>query len=272
MLNHPFEIKKNLSKNNVTRISLIPEKQDDNKSNDNISLIVMLGISYHLESFEFSMHVPTKNNEKTKEKEFNMFDILERIFSDFIKQNKNTVYILSYSMDSSTDIKDETNIKTYNYLGELNSEFFSKKKYIYYAIPKDNIVYLKLRQKIKRENSFEPSIFEDNDNKFSNKIFQCINLDEEEDEKKKKRNGRDKEKTIAYAIIKVFKWEKIREKGGNNITLEDAAKCIGMAKKTLDDYKKQIKAGKDNNFNFNKYYKFKMNILKDFNEKKKLKK
>ena len=218
------------------------------------------------------MHVPTKNNEKTKEKEFNMFDILEQIFSDFIKQNKNTVYILSYSMDSSTDIKDETNIKTYNYFGELNSEFFSNKKYIYYTIPKDNIVYLKLRQKIKRENSFEPSIFEDNDNKFSNKIFQCINLDEEEDEKKKKRNGRDKEKTIGYAIIKVAKWEKIREKGGNNITLEDAAKCIGMAKKTLDDYKKQIKEGRENNFNFNKYYKFKMNILKDFNEKQKSKK
>ena len=41
-----------------------------------------------------------------------------------------------------------------------------------------------------------------------------------------------------------------------------------MAKKTLDDYKKQIKAGRDNNFNFNKYYKCKMNVLKDFNEKK----
>ena len=259
------DFKQDLSNNNEIKISLIPEKQNDIKNNDNINLTVKLTITYILESFEYYLQVPKKNNE------FNMFDILEKIFSDFVKKNNYNEYILSFSMDDSTDIIDNNNIKIYNYLCEINSEFFKNKKDMYYTIPKNNIIYLKLRQKIKRENSLNPLAFEENENKFSTKLSKSINLDEEEDEKNKKdkkKSGRDKEKTIEYAIIKVFTWEKIREKGGNKITLEEAAKSIGMAKKTLDDYKKQIKIGKDNNFNFNKYYKCKMNVLKDFNEKK----
>ena len=259
------DFKQDLSNNNEIKISLIPEKQNDIKNNDNINLTVKLTITYILESFEYYLQVPKKNNE------FNMFDILEKIFSDFVKKNNYNEYILSFSMDDSTDIIDNNIIKIYNYLCEINSEFFINKKDMYYTIPKNNIIYLKLRQKIKRENSLNPLAFEENENKFSTKLSKSINLDEEEDEKNKKdkkKSGRDKEKTIEYAIIKVFTWEKIREKGGNKITLEEAAKSIGMAKKTLDDYKKQIKIGKDNNFNFNKYYKCKMNVLKDFNEKK----
>ena len=259
------DFKQDLSNNNEIKISLIPEKQNDIINDDNINLTVKLTITYILESFEYYLQVPKKNNE------FNMFDILEKIFSDFVKKNNYNEYILSFSMDDSTDIIDNNIIKIYNYLCEINSEFFTNKKDMYYTIPKNNIIYLKLRQKIKRENSLNPLAFEENENKFSTKLSKSINLDEEEDEKNKKdkkKSGRDKEKTIEYAIIKVFTWEKIREKGGNKITLEEAAKSIGMAKKTLDDYKKQIKIGKDNNFNFNKYYKCKMNVLKDFNEKK----
>ena len=259
------DFKQDLSNNNEIKISLIPEKQNDIINDDNINLTVKLTITYILESFEYYLQVPKKNNE------FNMFDILEKIFSDFVKKNNYNEYILSFSLDDSTDIIDNNIIKIYNYLCEINSEFFTNKKDMYYTIPKNNIIYLKLRQKIKRENSLNPLAFEENENKFSTKLSKSINLDEEEDEKNKKdkkKSGRDKEKTIEYAIIKVFTWEKIREKGGNKITLEEAAKSIGMAKKTLDDYKKQIKIGKDNNFNFNKYYKCKMNVLKDFNEKK----
>ena len=259
------DFKQDLSNNNEIKISLIPEKQNDIINDDNINLTVKLTITYILESFEYYLQVPKKNNE------FNMFDILEKIFSNFVKKNNYNEYILSFSLDDSTDIIDNNIIKIYNYLCEINSEFFTNKKDMYYTIPKNNIIYLKLRQKIKRENSLNPLAFEENENKFSTKLSKSINLDEEEDEKNKKdkkKSGRDKEKTIEYAIIKVFTWEKIREKGGNKITLEEAAKSIGMAKKTLDDYKKQIKIGKDNNFNFNKYYKCKMNVLKDFNEKK----
>ena len=275
-----FKFKQDLSKNNEIKISLIPENQNINKNDTNIILKVKLTISYALDSFEFSVLVPTRDNEKTKNKEFNMFDILKQIFSDFIKENNNNEYILSFSMDDSTDIIDNNIIKIYNYLCKLNSEFFNDIKDMYYKIPNNNIIYLKLRQKLKRENSLNPLSFEENENAYSYNLSRNINLEEEDDDEKnkksgidkeknqKKKSGRDKEKTIKYAIIKVFKWEKIREKGGNNITLENAAKSINMAKKTLDDYKKQIKIGRDNNFNFNKYYKCKMNVLKDFNEKK----
>ena len=121
--------------------------------------------------------------------------------------------------------------------------------------------------KIKKENLLNPSFFDENEEEYSNQIFQDINLDEDEEEEKKG-SGRVREKTIGFAIIKVCKWEKIREKSKNKITLDDAAKSIGMAKKTLDDYKNQIKEGKKNNFNFNKYYKCKMNVLKDYNKGK----
>ena len=126
MLDCPFEIKKDLSKNNVIKISLIPEKPNETKSDDNIILTVMLVISYHSESFEFSIQVPTKNEEKTNKKQFNMFDILEPIFTKFIKENNNSNYILSYYMDNSDDIIDEKiiDIKPYTYFGEINSEFF----------------------------------------------------------------------------------------------------------------------------------------------------
>ena len=44
-----------------------------------------------------------------------------------------------------------------------------------------------------------------------------------------------------------------------------------MAKKTLDDYKNQIKKGKEKNFDFNKYSKCKINVLKYYNNTGKIK-
>ena len=158
------DFKQDLSNNNEIKISLIPQKQNDIKNNDNINLTVKLTITYILESFEYYLQVPKKNNE------FNMFDILEKIFSDFVKKNNYNEYILSFSMDDSTDIIDNNIIKIYNYLCEINSEFFKNKKDMYYTIPKNNIIYLKLRQKIKRENSLNPLAFEENENKFSTKL------------------------------------------------------------------------------------------------------
>ena len=278
MLSIPFQIEKDLSKNKAIRINLTSEKLK-NKSTDIANLKVILLLSYHSESFELSLNASTRINEKTKIIEFNMGDILETIFSNLIKDFKNDYY-LSYYMNNSEETKTEKNdiynIKTFKYLGEINSEFFEQNKNLYFKLPKDNTIYLKLREKIQREKIFDPDAFEENENDFSSKLFKSINLDEEEEEKKiekgsESKSRRDKEKTIGYAILKVYKWEKIREKGCNNITLDDAAKTIGMAKKTLDDYKNQIKKGKEQKFNFNKYYKCKINVLKNYNSKGKIK-
>ena len=51
-------------------------------------------------------------------------------------------------------------------------------------------------------------------------------------------------------------------------TLEAAAKEIGVAKKTLDDYKTQIRLGKNNNFDFDKNRYEKIGILRNFNKQR----
>jgi len=270
MISFPFEIKKDLSINNSMKIPLTSEKLK-NKKTDITNLKVFLTLTYHLESFEFILQASTKMNETTKNLEFNMGDILETIFSSF-GQNFFNDYFLSYYLDnievSEKDNKNN-NIKTFQHFGEINLETIQNSQNLFFKIPKDNTIYLKLWQKIKRDELLDPNYFEENENEFSNQIFQEINLEEEEEEKSnKKGSGRDKEKTIGFAIIKVCKWEKIIQKCENNITLDDAAKCVGMAKKTLDDYKNQIQLGREKKFNFNKYYKCKMNVLKKFNKGK----
>ena len=270
MISFPFEIKKDLSINNSMKITLTSEKLK-NKKTDIISLKVFLTLTYHLESFEFILQASTKMNETTKNLEFNMGDILETIFSSF-GQNFFNDYFLSYYLDNIEDSEKDNNnknIKTFQHFGEINLETIQNSQNLFFKIPKDNTIYLKLWQKIKRDELLDPNYFEENENEFANQIFQEINLEEEEEEKSnKKGSGRDKEKTIGFAIIKVCKWEKIIQKCENNITLDDAAKCVGMAKKTLDDYKNQIQLGREKKFNFNKYYKCKMNILKKFNKGK----
>ena len=261
-----FEIKKNLSINNTMKIRLISENLKDKKS-DIVNLKVFLSLSYHLESFEFTLPASTRKNIETGNIEFNMGDILETIFQNLVQDFLNN-YFLSYYMKGVEDRENDLNTaKVYKYLGEINLEKIKKKENLFFEIPEDKVIYLKLWQKIKKENLLNPSFFDENEEEYSNQIFQDINLDEDEEEEKKG-SGRVREKTIGFAIIKVCKWEKIREKSKNKITLDDAAKSIGMAKKTLDDYKNQIKEGKKNNFNFNKYYKCKMNVLKDYNKGK----
>ena len=268
MISFPFEIKKDLSINNSMKIPLTSEKLK-NKKSDIIILKVFLTLVYHLESFEFILQASTKLNETTKNLEFNMGDILETIFSSFGPKYFND-YFLSYYINNLDDSEtDKNNIKTFQYFGEINLETIQTSQNWFLKIPKDKTIYLKLWQKIKRDELLDPNYFEENEQEFANQLFQTINLDEEEEEKKnEKSSGRDKEKTIGYAIIKVCKWEKIIQKSNDKITLDDAAKCIGMAKKTLDDYKKQIKIGKEKKFNFNKYYKCKMNVLKKYNNGK----
>lgn len=271
MRQNPFEIKKELSINNSMKITLTSEKLITKKSNI-MYLKVFLILSYHLESFEFYLPTSTKTNEETKDSEFNMGDILEAIFSNLGKKFFNN-YFLSYYMDNSDNLETEKNkLKTFHYLGEINLEMIEENKNLFFKIPKDNIIYLKLWQKIKNDKLLDPNYFEEKESEFTNQLLQEINLDEEEEGEEEKKNQkisrRDKEKTIGYAIIKVCKWEKIKQKSNNNITLDDAAKCVGMAKKTLDDYKNQIKIGKEKNFNFNKYYKCKMNVLKNYNKGK----
>ena len=53
------------------------------------------------------------------------------------------------------------------------------------------------------------------------------------------------------------------------MSLEDCAHCVKLSKKTLDEYFNQIKEGKKYKFDFNKYKKDKVNVLRGFVKKKK---
>jgi hypothetical protein len=47
-------------------------------------------------------------------------------------------------------------------------------------------------------------------------------------------------------------------------SLEEAAKKVGISKKSLDDYLFQIRFGNRYGFNFNEHYNEKVGILRDF--------
>ena len=74
-----------------------------------------------------------------------------------------------------------------------------------------------------------------------------------------KANRRTKERKISYVIERVSLWRKLYngiDDGTGNLvrySLEEAAKKIGISKKSLDDYLLQLRFGKKLGFNFNKY-------------------
>ena len=49
-------------------------------------------------------------------------------------------------------------------------------------------------------------------------------------------------------------------------SLEEAAKQVGISKKSLDDYFLQLKNGKMNGFNFNEHKNDKIGILRNWNK------
>ena len=61
-------------------------------------------------------------------------------------------------------------------------------------------------------------------------------------------------------------WRRMYTEQG--ITLEEAAKNIGISKKSLDDYFLQLRNGHLNGFNFNEHKNDKIGILRSFNKQK----
>lgn len=85
---------------------------------------------------------------------------------------------------------------------------------------------------------------------------------------------RSKERKIGFIIEKVFLWRRLykgfKDESGKDIqyTLEDAAKVVGISKKSLDDYLIQLRIGKSNGFDFNGHKNDKVGVLRDFVRKK----
>jgi DNA-binding XRE family transcriptional regulator len=207
-------------------------------------------------------------------------------------------YIISYCLNNENEIKDPHN---------FDYKYYDKDKYKNQniKISKDKNVYLKIRQKIRIEKLMDPDYFEENEAEFSHLISNVINLNEEEEEKKEDNLcGRSKENNVAYAIVNVFKWEKIIEHSklfsknqntqalnNNNrkfelqsntqddnreiisnerskqIRKDKAAKLLGISQKTLYHYEKEIKEAFKNKYDFMENYKRKINHLYLHNKK-----
>ena len=176
--------------------------------------------------------------------------------SIFLNEN----YSISYSVNNSQSEISDPLTRTYYFIGN-----FPLDENIKYNIdiPLDGIIYLKLRKKISKIKSLRYEIYEDENEE---------EIDEaEEKEKNEKSNKckRSKEKRIGYIVKKVFYWKGLRKHSELKMSLKDAADSVGLSKKTLDEYFNQIKEGKNYGFDFNKYKKDKVNVLRGFVKKKK---
>ena len=145
-------------------------------------------------------------------------------------------------------------------------------------IPKDKILE---KFNINREEEL-PELNEDEneeeideaEEKEKNEIIELNEEDEKgetDGKNKKKECKRSKEKRIGYIVRKVFEWKGLRKLSEEKISLQDAAKSVGLSKKTLDEYFNQIKEGNKYGFDFNKYKKDKVNVLRGFVKQKKAK-
>lgn len=89
-------------------------------------------------------------------------------------------------------------------------------------------------------------------------------------EDKKEVSKRNKERKIEYIIEKVSEWRKLYtgslDADGKivKLSLDDAAKKVGIAKKTLDDYLLQLRAGRKYGFDFNTHKEDKVGVLRAF--------
>ncbi len=94
-------------------------------------------------------------------------------------------------------------------------------------------------------------------------------------EDKKEVAKRNKERKIEYIIEKVSEWRKLYtgslDSDGKivKLSLDDAAKKVGIAKKTLDDYLLQLRAGRKYGFDFNAHKEDKVGVLRAFVKKQK---
>lgn len=131
---------------------------------------------------------------------------------------------------------------------------------------------IKIRAVCYIEEKFISSKFAENSNNppgFERKLSKQIsNVD-------KKKSKRTKERKIGYIIEKVNTWRKLYngftdEQGKfTKYSLDEAAKIIGISKKSLDDYLLQLRLGRRFGFDFNANKNTKVGVLRTYVKKHK---
>jgi len=230
---------------------------------DTIKLKVILTYSYQKDYFEFNFPIKIFYNKERDKFQFLFNDIIDLIYS--YANNKsiflNENYLISYSTNNLDD-------NTFYFISK-----FPLDENIKYNIdvPLDGIIYIKLRKKISKIKSLRYEIFEDENEE---EIYEAEEKDKNEEsfegnKNKKKDCKRSKEKRIGFIVKKVFEWKGLRKLSKRKMSLQEAAQNVNMSKKTLDEYYNQIKEGKKFGFDFNRYKRDKVNVLRGFVKKKK---
>ena len=235
----------------------------DEISKDKIKLKVILNYSYQKDYFIFSLPTKIIYNQEQNVEQFCLNDIIDLIYS---YSNDKTIFLnnnysISYYTNDENDEKEE-DIKTYCFIGNYPLD-----KNINYCIniPSDGVLYLKFRKRISKEKSLRYDIFEEENEEEieevaeQNKSTAQLNYNVE--------SKRANEKRIGFVVKKVFQWKGFRKYTDNKMSLIEAARNVGLSKKTLDEYLNQIKEGKRYNFDFNKHKKDKVNILRGYVKK-----
>ena len=130
------------------------------------------------------------------------------------------------------------------------------------------VIKLKFRQIINKDNALR---------------MENSNIDEDKNEDKsnesnpelEEKSRRAKERKIGSVVKKVYMWRKLytgfKDDQGRfiKLTLEEAAKKVGISKKSLDDYLIQLRNGRQLGFNFNEHQNDKIGVLRTFVKKNK---
>ena len=166
-----------------------------------------------------------------------------------------------------------TKIGSYILIGIYPNKILQEKIYINESIinskNKDMIIIkLKFRQIINKDNALKMEYLindeEKNEEKTNNNFF---DLEE--------KSRRSKERRIGSVVKKVYMWRKLYNGFYDDqgrfikLTLDEAAKKVGISKKSLDDYLIQLRNGRKLGFNFNEHQNDKIGVLRSFVKKNK---
>ena len=163
--------------------------------------------------------------------------------------------------------------KTYILIGVYPKKIIQEKILI-----KESIINPKNKEMITIKLKFRQIINKDNALKMEYMI-----LDEGKNEEKSEnsypelgiKTRRAKERKIGSVVRKVYIWRKLysgfQDEQGRTIklTLEEAAKKVGISKKSLDDYLIQLRNGRNLGFNFNEHQNDKIGVLRSYVKKHK---
>jgi hypothetical protein len=190
------------------------------------------------------------------------------ITSELLKKLEESIQIENFQIFLYNSI-----YKSYILIGVYPKKIIHEKIYI-----KESIINPKNKDMITIKLKFRQIINKDNALKMEYNI-----LDEGKNEEKSEnsypelgmKTRRAKERKIGSVVKKVYVWRKLysgfQDEQGRTIklTLEEAAKKVGISKKSLDDYLIQLRNGRNLGFNFNEHQNDKIGVLRSFVKKHK---